>query len=487
MILSLLKILIYVAAVVGLTWGAIWLTQVDGSAVINIAGEEITLTVLHMVVAALMIIAAVWLGIQILRFLVALFKFLNGDDTAISRYFVRNRERRGFQALTDGLMALAAGEGDVALAKARRADKLLNDPKLTNLLTAQAAEMAGDKQTAEITYRALLNNQDTKFVGVRGLMKQKLDAGDTDTAMKLAEKALALKPRHNETQDVLLKLQADKGDWQGARQTLNAKLKSGHIPRDLHRRRDAVLALSGAKDVIDEGNDIAAREAAIEANRLSPDLIPAAVMAAQGYITKGEKRNAARVLKKAWESQPHPDLASAFAAIEPEETPDARIKRFTKGLTRSQSDHAETRMLMAELQIAAENFPEARRALGDLVQTAPTTRNLTIMAAIERGEGADEAAVRGWLTKALTAPRGPQWVCDNCHTIHADWAPTCGDCHAFDTIGWITPKAAEVAMPPSTEMLPLITEPKTEDPTADIVVIDPEAKQEDTTIAENKE
>ena len=80
---------------------------------------------------------------------------------------------------------------------------------------------------------------------------------------------------------LMAKLQAEKEDWAGARQTLNTKLKNGQMPRDVHKRRDAVLALSEAKDVIAEGNSIEAREAAIEANRLSPDLIPAAVMAAR--------------------------------------------------------------------------------------------------------------------------------------------------------------------------------------------------------------
>ena len=104
--------------------------------------------------------------------------------------------------------------------------------------------------------------------------------------------------------------------------------------------------------------------------------------------------------------------------IEPDETPVERIKRFAK-LTKSQPDHAEAKMLNAELNIAAEDFPEARRALGDLVETAADARSLTIMAAIERGEGASDAVVKGWLARALNAPRGPQWVCDACNHIHA--------------------------------------------------------------------
>ena len=79
-------------------------------------------------------------------------------------------------------------------------------------------------------------------------------------------------------------------------------------------------------------------------------------------------------------------------------------------------------MLLAELNIAAEDFPEAKRSLGDLVTTAPTARNLTLMAAIERGEGSSDDIVRGWLTKALTASRGPQWVCSSCQQVHVAWA-----------------------------------------------------------------
>jgi HemY protein len=352
-------------------------------------------------------------------------------------------------------MALASGEGHLAMTKAARADKYLQQPQLTNLLTAQAAEMTGDRRKAEETYKQLLTDSKTRFVGVRGIMKQKLADGDTDTALALAKKAFALKPKHEETQDVLLRLQAEKSDWAGARLTLGAKLKSGSLPRDVHKRRDAVLALSEARDIADEGKTIEAREAAIAANRLSPDLIPAAIMAAKGYIGDGNARYATRVLTKTWNAQPHPDLAAAFAEIAPNETAQDRLKRFSK-LTNATADHPETKMLMAELHIAAEDFPAAKRALGDLAEKEPTARILTLMAAIERGQGADDSVVRGWLTRALTAPRGPQWICDSCQHIHPGWSATCDNCGSFDTLSWKTPPASEVAMPSGTEMLPMI-------------------------------
>lgn len=455
MLWSLIKIILFFALIGAASFGALELLALEGGIRIALAGQEYSLTPLQAVIALGLLVILVWIFLKLMGFLIATVHFLNGDETAISRYFDRNRERKGFQALADGMLALASGEGRLAMAKAARANKYLDRPDLTNLLTAQAAEMAGDKSKAEEAYKRLLTEDRTRFVGVRGIMKQRLAAGDTDKALALAKTAFALKPAHEETQDVLLKLQAQEADWTGARATLKAKLKHGSLPRDVHKRRDAVLALSEAKDVLCEDSGIDGQERAIEANKLSPDLIPAAVLAAKSYVEQGKPKYAARVLTKAWAARPHPDLAGAFAAIVPEETPEKRLKRF-RSLTKSNPTDPETRLLLAELNIAAENFPEARRALGDLVETQADARALTIMAAVERGEGASDTVVKGWLARALSAPRGPQWVCDNCQHIHADWTPTCDNCGALDTLSWKRPPQSDSAALSSAAMLPLI-------------------------------
>jgi HemY protein len=455
MLWSLAKVLLFVALVGALTWGAGLLMDTGGGLRIAFAGWEFTLGPLQTVIAVVVLLLCFWILLKLAGLLIAVLRFLTGDETALSRYFDRNRERRGYAALSEAMVALASGEGRVAMARAGKAERLLRKPEITTLVSAQAAQMTGDTARAKEAYKRLLDDGKTRFVGIRGLMKIKLDEGDTETALKLAEKAFALKPKHEETQDILLRLQAGAKDWKGARATLGAKLKSGALPRDVYRRRDAVLALQEARTVIDEGATIEAREAAIAANRQSPDLIPAAAMAARSLIAQGNAKNATRVLKKAWEAQPHPDLAAAFAEITPEETPAERLKRF-RALTAAKPDHDESRMLLAELLIAAEDFPEARRALGDLATRHPTARSLTIMAAIERGEGADDSVVRGWLARALTAPRGPQWTCEKCHNIHAQWQPVCDNCGAFDTLAWIEPPEGAGPSPTQTEMLPLI-------------------------------
>ena len=459
MLISLFKIVLFLMIVVAIAFGATYLMDGDntiiGDLMITLGGVEYTLSAIEAVIVLTLLVVLIWMGLKLMSLFVATLRFINGDDTAISRYFNRSRERRGYRALSEGMMAIASGDADAAMTKAGQAERYLQQPTLTNLLAAQAAEMSGNTTRAEQIYKELIKDPQTRFVGVRGIMKQRLATGDTDVALKLAQKAFELKPKHEEVQDVLLQLQAKSHDWQGARKTLGAKLKQGKIPRDVHKRREAVLAMSQAADVIDEENSIEKREIAIEANRLSPDLVPAAALAAREYIAHGKPKLAVRVIKKAWESQPHPDLAAAFSEIAPKETPQERLKRFAQ-LSKLSPDHIESRLMMAELNLAAEDFPEARRVLGDIVDNEPDARALTIMAAIERGEGSSDAVVRGWLTKALSAPRGPQWVCDKCNTVHADWVPVCSSCDALDTLSWKEAPQNEMQTSTGIEMLPLL-------------------------------
>ncbi len=477
MLWSLVKILTFVVLIAALALGAGFLADSPDGIRIAIADTEFTLGPLQAAVVGLVLILAVWLMLKIAALVVAVLKFLNGDETALSRYFDRNRESKGYQAMAEGLMAISSGEGRVAMAKAAKAERFLKRPELTNLLTAQAAEMAGDTQKAETVYKKLLADDRTRFVGVRGILKQRLAEGDTDTALKLAQKAFALKPRHEEIQDTLLQLQTKTEDWTGARGTLRTKLKHGQLPRDVHRRRDAVLALSEVRNIWDDEASIETREAAITAHKMSPELIPAAVLAADAYVANGKPKLAARLLKKAWSNQPHPDLAASFARIAPDENAAERLKRFGT-LIKGTESHAETIMLLAELNIAAEDFPQARRVMGHLAEEAPSTRSLALMAAIERGEGAPDAAVRGWLAKALTAPRGDQWVCENCGTAHGEWAAVCNSCDGIDTLAWATPDPVKTQNTEAADqMLPLLVdrpEPANGSPNdvAEIVVAD---------------
>ena len=85
-----------------------------------------------------------------------------------------------------------------------------------------------------------------------------------------------------------------------------------------------MLSLADARAALAAGNTARGNEAALQANRLAPTLIPAAALAARAHAANGAKRKATKTLTSAWAANPHPDLAAAFAAIEPDETAGGR-------------------------------------------------------------------------------------------------------------------------------------------------------------------
>ena len=455
MLWSLVKIVAFLAVAAAIVLGLGWIMETPGEIRIAFGTREFFISPIGFLVAIVLLVLATLVVLKLLGLLVAVIRFLLGDETAISRYFSRSRERRGYAALSDGLVALAGGDSRTAMRKAQKADRLLARRDLTGLLTAQAAERSGDSARAFEAYKALLPDDRTRSVGIQGLMRLKLEEGDTDAAMALARKAFALRPDNESILRTLFDLQSKSGDWSGARETLTASIHARMLPRDVGIRRDAVLSLADARAALAEGDTARGSEAALQANKLAPMLVPAAALAARVLAERGQKRKAVKVLTTAWAAHPNPELAAAFAAIEPDESPDARRKRFAT-LVAANPANPESRLLEAELALAAEDFPGARKALGDLAVAEPTTRSLALMAAIERGSGESDDVVRGWLAKALGASRGPQWICTKCNHVNVTWGPVCENCGAFDTLDWRTPSHAEDSRLADSAMLPLI-------------------------------
>jgi len=205
---SFVKFAIFFCIVAAVAFGASYVMDTGGDVIVSFGGTEVRKSPMEALIWLAVAFAALFLVFKLAGFLVALLRFVNGNDNALSRYFGRNREKKGYQALGDSVIALAAGDGKTAMAKAAKADKYIGRPEVTALVNAQAAQITGDTDAAERHFKTLLTDDRTRFVGVQGLLRQKLDAGETGTALKLAEKAFAINPRHDQTLETLFKLVA---------------------------------------------------------------------------------------------------------------------------------------------------------------------------------------------------------------------------------------------------------------------------------------
>ncbi len=87
----------------------------------------------------------------------------------MSLFFRHRRAIKGYLAITRGLIAIGAGDLRIARKSADEAARLSPGDPLALLLTAQSAQMAGDRAAAERAFRAMSVRDDTKLLGLRGL------------------------------------------------------------------------------------------------------------------------------------------------------------------------------------------------------------------------------------------------------------------------------------------------------------------------------
>jgi HemY protein len=362
-----------------------------------------------------------------------------GGPAALLGYYGNRRKTRGQEALRQGLVAVAAGNPAEVRKLAARANALLNDPPMTLLLSAQAAQLEGDDKRATKAFKEMLGNPETEFLGLRGLFLQAARGGYRLEALGHAERAFELQPETPWVFNALFELQTAIGEWSSAALTLEKSVASKHIEAGVAKRRRAVLYTEQALASTDEAEAQAWGQKAAD---LSPGLVPAAVLAARHHIAEGNLWNAAQAIEKTWTVLPHPDLVPAYVEARKGRDPDVEdIKadaKWLKGLADFNASHIESRLLRAQQDLVLGRLKRARKGLKGLSEGYATARVCKLMADIESADANEEEA-RNWLAKTVTAPRDAHWMCETCGRECAKWTSTCYNCNAFDTLSWAAP------------------------------------------------
>jgi HemY protein len=432
------------AVIAVLIAGAVFVADRPGSVEVVWQGWRIDTSVAVLVLGIALIGALAAALFHVLRKIV-------GGPGAFMRARRERRRRDGYRALTQGMVAVAAGDAEEAHKFARKADVLLAEPPLTLLLSAQAAQLKGDEQAAKKYFTAMLDRAETEFLGLRGLLMQALRGGDERTALKLAERAKALRPRTPWVLSSLFELQARAGQWDAAEATLAEAAKRKALPPGDGRHHRAVLLHEKSRAAEAQGDQREALQHAAKAHALDPAFTPATLRYASLLSVSGRKRPALKALENGWRAAPHPAIAEAYGALLAEEAPLARVKHFER-LAAQNPGHPESHIAQAEAARAARLWGEARRHLEAAGASSaadappPTPRLCRMMAELEEAQHQDQAAARAWLARAAaTSALDPTYVCAACGAESPGWAPLCPACRAFASLRWRVPGTAIAA------------------------------------------
>jgi HemY protein len=340
------------------------------------------------------------------------------------------------------MVAVAAGDVASARVQAKRAGGLLDELPLTMLLSAQAAQLDGDEAAARKYFAAMLERPETEFLGLRGLLLHAGREGDSDAALRLANRAYRLKPNAPWVLNALIDLQIRKGQWREAENVVRRAVKRKVIPRAQGRRHRAILFYQQSLRAEARAQPASALDLSAKAFRLAPGMVEVAARLAALQTRDGAPNDAMKTIEKAWGRAPHPELGRLYGEVYADEDALARLKRFEK-LLKLRPDHLESHAALAEVALEAKLWGTARghleKAIGDISGGDAPARIFRQMAALEEAEHDDTEAAEAWLVRAGTAKPDEVWLCRDCHTQSLAWAPMCQRCQAFDTLDWLSP------------------------------------------------
>ena len=429
----MIRVVAFLIAVGLVALGFAWLADRPGDVVLTWQGRQFETSLMIVIVAMLALFAAL---VLILTLVVLLFR----SPFMLRRHLHHRRGERAYEAISRGLVAVGAGDLIAARKHAAQAKRIAPAEPLALLLSAQSAQLGGDRAAADSAFRAMAGRTDTKTLGLHGLHVEARRRGDQATAHAFAEEAARENPSLGWAGKAVLEFRCLTGDWAGALELLESNKRA--LGKDIYRRQRAVMLTARALAAEETDRDNA-KAFALEASKLAPTLVPAATLAGRMLAEGGELRKASRIVNKAWLAHPHPDLAQVFSDLRFGDAARDRLKRI-ETLAKKVPGHIEGALALARAALDARQFGKARAALAAFV-AAPTRRVALLMAEIERIEHNDEGRAREWLARAVNAAPDPAWTADG--HVSERWLPL-SPSGRLDGYAWRVPLTGVAALAP---------------------------------------
>ncbi|MBD0413946.1 heme biosynthesis protein HemY [Oryzicola mucosus] len=426
----MIRVLFYLAIVFALGLGFAWLADRPGDMVVTFDGYRYHVSLM----VAAVIVTAIVAGVMLTWWLL---KAIWNSPYTLSRHFRVRRRDRGYQALSTGMIAAGAGDAVLARKKNKEAAKLIpsDQEPLIALLDAQTSLLEGDHDTARRKFEAMLDDPEMRLLGLRGLYLEAERLGDRNAARHYAGRAADLAPQLAWAAESTIEELTARSDWDGALTLVDAQKNTGQLDKPTANNRRAVLLTAKAMALLD-GNPSAARTAALEANKLRPNFVPAAVVAAKAHFRLNDIRKGAKLLEAAWKAEAHPEIADLYVHARPGDAVLDRLTRARK-LKAQRQNHPESSLIVARAALEAQDYATARAEAEAAIRMQPREGAFLLLADIEEAETGDQGRARYWLGRAVRAPQDPTWVADG--VASEQWQPTSPVTGRLDAFEWRAP------------------------------------------------
>ena len=421
----MIRIVIFFLIVFIFAFLAVWLADHPGAVSIDFQSYRVDTSF-----AALAGLAAVMIFMS--GVIVWLIGYLRREIPILGTNNAVKRQTRGLKLLNQSLVALSAGDHKLTKKLIIQAEVLLPPQPMVQLIAAEAASRAGNREEARIRYKTLEQMEDGKLLGIRGLLNDARESDQQSEALRLARLAFTENRKSPWVLKTLFALEVKAGNWQEAETALEKVAKESLIDKETVARHKGAIIYAKAMENSLQGDSAAAQKRFKQALKLRPEFAPAAIGLANIELKLGNTKKAQKLILDAWAVAPRPSLLALYKEIDAHESKENWVIRIQElsaknpknelSILATANAHYDTGNIEAAQHLIEHTKPGVRSA--DIVQLALK---------IKRANQQDSLTLENELA---TATNSAAWQCEDCHQTAETWSLLCTSCQGFDTLYW---------------------------------------------------
>ena len=299
---------------------------------------------------------------------------------------------------------------------ARRIKKQIGNNFFSTYILSQSAISNNDFEKAKKYLKLLLNEEEGKFIGLKGLSFIALKENSIKEAQYYLEESLKIEPANLWSLDNLSLLLARSNEWEKAAKLLES-VKTNKNEKVIENRANFLMQ-SGAHP--------------LEVWKVSKNIIPIVIKIIRYHIDEGEEKKAYDVLAQSWGKLQYVGMVKEFVYIKEPDTKVSlrRFKLVLKALKPSLESN-ETKLGIAIAAFHASLWGETKKYLEEIKQENWDSRIIELWKKLENNSDRLEIP-----RMPVDIKHEPQWICKNCEKLTNSWSIKCNNCKEIGQVIW---------------------------------------------------
>ena len=359
----------------------------------------------------------------------------------------KSNYEKGYYSFTQGMIALANKDYRKAIQENKKVSYYLKDKSLTLLLQSETLKIEKKFDELEKVYEEMLQNGNTKILGLKGLMEQNLYAQDYHHAFIYGEKLFNQNPQIDKLYETLVNIISKTNNWHKLMQINEKAYNLKLIDKEVYFNNKSIVfyEISKIKKYSELPESINLIEKAL---KLRQYFSPYVSFYIELLIDSNKLSKAKNYLQKAWTQSPHPDFKTKIKLLS------IKMKtsyfQLAEYIVSNSKNLPESKILLAETLLDSQNWAEAKKHLNTLLEHKPSKEVCLLMSKIEEDDSNDPQKINSWISRSNFGDLSKIWICRISNISQEKWTSVSNSGY-FNSLEWKKPKEISELQSPNIE------------------------------------